>query len=55
MAEENRLIKQAVNKTYNNATGVLVKAMNKTLIINPDDRVNNHNRLSKVQKVLGLA
>ena len=46
MAKENRLIKQAVCKTYNTAaTGVLWKAKNKTA--NPNGRTNNnkqHNR-----------
>ena len=31
MAKENRLIEQAVHKTYNTATGVLGKSKNKTL------------------------
>ena len=41
MAKENRLIKQAVCKTYNTATGVLGKVKSKTLIANPYDRTNN--------------
>ena len=41
MAKESRLIKQAVCKWYNTATGILGKAKNKTLVINPDNRVNN--------------
>ena len=41
MAKENRLIKQAVCKTYNTATGVLGRAKNKTLAASPNDRVNN--------------
>ena len=40
-AKENRIIKQAVQKTYNTATGVLGKAKNRTLSTNPDDRTNN--------------
>ena len=32
MAKENRLIKQAVCKTYSTTTGMLKKAKNKTLI-----------------------
>ena len=42
MAEENRLIKQAVCKTYSTATGVIGKAKNKTLSASPNDRTNNH-------------
>ena len=41
MAKGNRLIKQAVYKTYNTATGVLGKAKNKTLSAGPNDRSNN--------------
>ena len=41
MAKENRLIKQAVHKTYDTATGVLGKAKNKTLTASPNDRTNN--------------
>ena len=33
IAEENRLIKQAVCKTYNTATDVLGKSKNKTLLL----------------------
>ena len=41
MAKENRLIKQAVCKPYNTAAGMLEKANSKTLVTNPDDRINN--------------
>ena len=41
MAKENRLIKQGVSKTYNTVIGMLGKAK-KTLVTNPDDRVNNN-------------
>ena len=41
MAKENRLNKQAVHKTYNTAAGMLGKAKRKTLVTNPDDRINS--------------
>ena len=41
MAKDNRLIKQAVCKTYNAAAGMLGKAKSKTLVTNPDDRIHN--------------
>ena len=41
MAKVNRLIKQAIHKTCNTATGVLGKAKNKTLMASPNDRTNN--------------
>ena len=40
MAKENRLIKQAVHKTYNTVAGMLGKAKSKTLKTNPYDRIN---------------
>ena len=50
MAKENRLFKQGVHKTYNTATGVLGKAKNKTLVANPDDRVNNRKQTNQDSK-----
>ena len=50
MAKENRLIKQAVCKTYNTATVMLGKTKNKTLIANPDDRVNNWKQTNQGSK-----
>ena len=40
MAEENRLIKQAVFRTYNTAACMLGKAKSKALVTNPDDKIN---------------
>ena len=50
MAEENRLIKQVVCKTYNTATGVLGKSKNKTLTTSPNDRTNNHKQSNQGSK-----
>ena len=41
MAEENRLIKQAVCKTYNTTKSVHGKLKNKILATSPNDRINN--------------
>ena len=50
MAEENRLIKQAVCKTYNTATDVLGKSKNKTFATSPNDRTNNHKQPNQGSK-----
>ena len=50
MAKENRLIKQAVCKTYNTATGVLGKAKNKTPTAISNDRTNNHKKPNQGSK-----
>ena len=50
MAEENRLIKQAVHKTYNTAKGVLGKSKNKTLATRPNDRTNNCKQSNQCSK-----
>ena len=50
MAEENMLIKQAVHKIHNTATGAIGKAKNKTLVANPDDRVNNRKQATQGSK-----
>ena len=42
IAKENRLITQAVHKTYNTTTDVYRKSKNKTLPTSPNDRTNNH-------------
>ena len=55
MAKENRLIKQAVCKTYNTTTGVLGKSKNKTLATNLMIEPTIINSLIKVQRMLGLA
>ena len=41
MAKENRVIKQTVHKTYNTAMGMLGKVKKKTLVINPNVRINS--------------
>ena len=55
MVKENRLIKQAVYKTYNTAAGVLenqrIKLLLPVLMIEP----TIINSLIKVQRMLGLA
>ena len=48
MTKESRLIKQAVPKTYNTATGLLGKSKNKTLTASPNDRTNNHKQSNQV-------
>ena len=40
MAKENRLIKQAVCKTYNAMTGMLERAKSKISGTNPSDKIN---------------
>ena len=49
-AKENRLIKQALHKTYNTATHVLGKSKNKTLTIIPNDRTHNHKQSNQDSK-----
>ena len=50
MDKENRLIKQAIHKTYNTVTGVIGKSKNKTLITSPNDRTNNHKQSNQGSK-----
>ena len=50
MAKENRLIKQAVHKTYNTTTGVLGKSKNKVLTASPNDRTNNQKQSNQGSK-----
>ena len=40
MAEENRLIKHEVHKTYNTVAGMLGKAKSIALVTDPDDKIN---------------
>ena len=50
IAKENRLIKQAVHKTYNTAAGILEKAKSKTLVTNPDDEINIKKQMNPSSK-----
>ena len=50
MAEENRLIKQAVHKTYNTAAGMLGKAKSKTLVTNSDDKIHIKKKMNPASK-----
>ena len=51
MAKENRLMKQAVCKTYNIATGVLGNSKNKLhFTYSPNDRTNNHKQPNQGSK-----
>ena len=50
MAEENRLIKQAVHKTYNTAAGMLGKAKSKILVTNLDDKINIKEQMNQGSK-----
>ena len=54
MAKENRLIKQAVCKTYNTVTGMLGKAKGKTHVTNPDDKINIKKQMNPCSKALSL-
>ena len=40
IAKENRLIMQAVHKTYNIVADMLEKAKSRALVTNPDDKIN---------------
>ena len=51
IAEENRLIKQAVHKIYNTSTGMLGKGKNKNMVPILMIEVTTRNRLILVQKV----
>ena len=54
MAKENRLIKQAVHKTYNTVAGMLAKANSKTLVTNPDDKINIKKQMNPGSKGVRL-